>query len=65
VSNNAQSAKWDKIAGQLKEKWGVVANDLSSYEKGEVQRIAGLLKEQKGLSEEESQREAERIMRNS
>ncbi|ART62761.1 hypothetical protein [Kushneria marisflavi] len=65
MSDNAQSAKWDRIAGELKEKWGVVANDLSAYEKGEVQRIAGLLKEKKGLSDEESEREAERIMRNS
>ncbi|WP_445619841.1 hypothetical protein ACUN8C_14335 [Kushneria sp. Sum13] len=65
MSENARSARWDRIAGQLKEKWGVVANDLSSYEKGEVQRIAGMLREQKGLNEEASMREAERIMRNS
>ncbi|REC94827.1 CsbD family protein [Kushneria indalinina] len=65
MSESGQSAKWDKIAGQLKEKWGVVANDLSAYEQGEVQRIAGLLKEQKGLSDEDARREAERIMRNS
>ncbi|MFC0338198.1 hypothetical protein SAMN05421848_2435 [Kushneria avicenniae] len=65
MSDNAQRAKWDRIAGQLKEKWGIVANDLSAYEKGEMQRIAGMLREQKGMSREESEREAESIMRNS
>ena len=52
-------AKWNKLKGEVQNKWGKLTNDDVDVIKGDEKILVGKLQERYDMSEEEAQKEVD------
>ena len=52
-------AKWNKLKGEVQNKWGKLTKDDVDVAKGDEKILVGKLQERYGMTEEEAQKEVD------
>ena len=62
MENEPLKARWLQVKGVLKELWGEITGDELEFIDGQRDRLVGKLQQIYGMSEEEAQKEVDKII---
>ena len=62
MENEPLRARWLQVKGVLKELWGEITGDELEFIDGQRDRLVGKLQQIYGMSEEEAQKEVDKII---
>ena len=61
MNKNQIIGKWDQIKGDIQRQWGKLTDDQLTTINGDMTKLAGLIRESYGISQEETQQQLDRF----
>jgi len=62
MNRNILEGKWKQLRGTIREKWGELTDDELDQIAGNSDRLAGLLQEKYGYTQEEAERQIDEFL---